>query len=584
METGGNLIFGYQQYMHNTLNSAAAGPTDPWKGLVCALRSRLHSTWLGWMLAVLGLGLTLDSSSASAAELPSLQVTLAWDPNPENDLQTYVIHYGLRPGDYFHHEAVGLVTMATIRLPLPRLTYYIAVTARDTEGLESEYSSELMVQTPAGDLPFKEILRTNQHHEDQVLVLDFGDVAWNPSAEWTTSQPPSFGTIALRDSTLIYIPNPNKWGKDNFEIVGNLGTPEPVRWVWHVDVLPANDPPLALDQVVSADVTLPVDILLMGEDLDNDPITFRIVGQPTQGTLTGTPPQVVYTPRSDAKGFDSFSYQVSDGTDSSNVAVVTLELVPGSSLPFIQDQVFEVSEDQSFTFQLALLDRPDLFTRVIKQPSFGTILGAPPILTYRPSSNYFGGDSITVEVRDPSGLTSTAVIDFDVIPVNDLPVAQPSTVETPAGTPVELTLSADDVDNDDLLFEIINQPSRGTITGEPPRLFYLPNPGESGVDSLTFRAYDGDAFSAPTVISINVKPATPPLTVRALLDPAGNVVLRWNSTPGQRFRVLSREQLTQSEWLPASDPIVATSITVRWNGAALPGTTALFYAVEVLSP
>ncbi len=586
METGGNPTLGNLSYMHQRLNSASISSADPVGGVLRTVRMRLWSTWLWlWLMpAFLGMGLALSPTIANAAESPSLRVNLAWDPNPETDLQTYVIHYGLRPGDYFHHEAVGLVTTTTIRLPLPTLTYYLAVTARDTEGLESDYSSEVVVEMPAGEPPLKVVQRSKPHREDEVLVLDFGDVAWNPSTDWTATVPPSLGTIAQRDSGLVYIPHPNTWGKDTFEIVGNLGTPDSAKWVWEVDVLPANDPPLALDQVVSTEVTIPIDILLVGEDLDEDSLTFEVVDPPTQGTLTGAPPNLVYTPRSDARDSDSFSYRVFDGTDSSNLAMVVVELIPASSLPLIRDQVIEVSEDQSFTFQLALLDRSDLFIRIVKQPDFGLISGAPPILTYRPSANYFGSDSILVEVSDPTGLTNTALIDFDIIPINDLPVAQSSTLDTPAGIPIGLPLLADDLDHDELLFEIVDGPSKGTITGVPPNLFYAPNPESSGVDSLTFRAYDGEAYSAPAIIYINIKPATPQLTVQALLDPAGNVVLRWNSAPGQRFRVLHREDLTRAEWLPASDPIIATSITVRWNGSALAGKNATFYAVELLSP
>jgi hypothetical protein len=570
--------------MHQGFKALAIGMTSPKGPSLRPTPIRIGFCFRWLLLATIGVCLVLQPASAPATEPPKLQVTLAWDPNRESDLQSYVVHYGLRPRDYFHHEPVGLVTTAVIQLPLPSVTYYLAVTARDTEGLQSDYSMEVIFEAPPGEPIFESVQRANQHPEDQVLILDFGEHAWNPSAEWTATLPPSHGTIALVDSGLAYIPQPNTWGKDRFEIVGNLGTTKPLKWVWEVDVLPANDPPIALDRAVSTEAAVPVEIQLVAEDFDGDPLAYEIVSYPTQGTLSGRPPQVVYTPRSDARGFDSFTFRATDGAAFSAMATVTVELLPVSSPLLIQDQLFEVTEDRSFTFQISLLDRPDLFIRILKQPDFGLLSGAPPILTYSPASNYFGVDYMSVEVLDPTGLKNSAIIYFDIIPVNDPPVSRSSAVGAPAGGVIELPLFADDVDPDELLFEIVEGPTKGTLWGDAWSVFYRPNPGETGTDSIMFRAFDGYDFSDPAVIDISISTTATPIKVQALLDPAGNVILRWNSTPGQRFQVLYREQWSDLEWIPAGDPIVATSITARWNGPALPGKTATFYAVELLSP
>ena len=53
-------------------------------------------------------------------------------------------------------------------------------------------------------------------------------------------------------------------------------------------------------------VTTPEDtalaITLTGSDPDLDPLTFAIVTGPTNGALTGTPPNVTYTPNANYFG------------------------------------------------------------------------------------------------------------------------------------------------------------------------------------------------------------------------------------------------------------------------------------------
>lgn len=79
------------------------------------------------------------------------EVTLQWDPNSEPDLSHYVVYWGTESGKYTDCIRVetGLKPVSKIVLSDNGKVYYFAVTAVDTAGLESDYSSE--VHTP--DLP-----------------------------------------------------------------------------------------------------------------------------------------------------------------------------------------------------------------------------------------------------------------------------------------------------------------------------------------------------------------------------------------------------------------------------------------------
>jgi hypothetical protein len=50
----------------------------------------------------------------------------------------------------------------------------------------------------------------------------------------------------------------------------------------------------------------------------------RFIKEPSHGTLTSTVVGLVYTPESGFTGFDTFTYQLNDGLDDSNVATVTI--------------------------------------------------------------------------------------------------------------------------------------------------------------------------------------------------------------------------------------------------------------------
>lgn len=78
----------------------------------------------------------------------SAQVTLAWDPNTEPDLNGYKIYYGLISAQYTDSMDVGNQTTYTVSHLGDGTTYYFAATAYDTEGDESDFSNEVVFNTP----------------------------------------------------------------------------------------------------------------------------------------------------------------------------------------------------------------------------------------------------------------------------------------------------------------------------------------------------------------------------------------------------------------------------------------------------
>lgn len=82
--------------------------------------------------------------------------------------------------------------------------------------------------------------------------------------------------------------------------------------------------PTANAQELSGLKNTPRAITLTGSDPQNTPLTFQITQPPQHGNLSGTPPNVTYTPKTDYVGPDFFTFQVSDGYYDSAPANVLL--------------------------------------------------------------------------------------------------------------------------------------------------------------------------------------------------------------------------------------------------------------------
>src|SRR5574341_291157 len=90
---------------------------------------------------------TAWGSPVSAAE-----AILSWNANTESDLAGYHVHYGTTSGSYTTVIPVGLVTSYTVTGLGPG-TFYFAVTADDTAGLRSGFSTEVSKIVPDTTAP-----------------------------------------------------------------------------------------------------------------------------------------------------------------------------------------------------------------------------------------------------------------------------------------------------------------------------------------------------------------------------------------------------------------------------------------------
>lgn len=84
-------------------------------------------------------------SLTRAAEIPAPPVSLDWSPNPESNIAGYRIHFGSVSGSYTTTFDVGNTTRASLPPMMLGSTYYVTLSAYDTEFREGPRSAELVI-------------------------------------------------------------------------------------------------------------------------------------------------------------------------------------------------------------------------------------------------------------------------------------------------------------------------------------------------------------------------------------------------------------------------------------------------------
>ena len=142
-------------------------------------------------------------------------------------------------------------------------------------------------------------------------------------------------TTATNLASCTYAPGTNAVGLHTMSVVALDSTwGGSVTQAWSVSVQIGNRPPVALNQTVFTPVGTPWPITLTGTDADTNYLTYSVVDGPTNGTLSGTAPNLTYTPASGDPGGDTFTFKANDGFDDSNVGTVTVVVVAAPIVSF----------------------------------------------------------------------------------------------------------------------------------------------------------------------------------------------------------------------------------------------------------
>ncbi|HEX8492185.1 MAG TPA: Calx-beta domain-containing protein [Pyrinomonadaceae bacterium] len=96
-----------------------------------------------------------------------------------------------------------------------------------------------------------------------------------------------------------------------------------------------NTAPVADSQAVNTNEDTARLITLAGSDADNDSLVYSVVTGPTHGALSGTEPNLTYTPAANYNGPDSFTFKANDGRIDSATVTVSITVSAVADTPSV---------------------------------------------------------------------------------------------------------------------------------------------------------------------------------------------------------------------------------------------------------
>ena len=176
-----------------------------------------------------------------------------------------------------------------------------------------------------------------------------------------------------------------------------------------------SSPPIANNQNVILLKNTAKSITITAEDPDSTTLSYMVVTQPENGTLSGTAPNLTYTPTTDFVGTDSFTFKANDGTSDSNIATVSLAVnQPRPPVANTQSVIVTKNTVKSITVTAEDPDSTTLSYMVVTQPENGTLSGTVPNLTYTPTTDFVGTDSFTFKANDGTSDSNIATVSIEV--------------------------------------------------------------------------------------------------------------------------------------------------------------------------
>ena len=269
-----------------------------------------------------------------------------------------------------------------------------------------------------------------------------------------------------------------------------------------------NQPPVAHNTKVHGVEDQVLDFTLEATDPDGDKLTYEILSGPKNGLITGNGSELNYVPNPNFNGNDSLTFKVSDGSLESNLAEVIFVMEAVNDAPIAGKDEINGTEDEFIIveFKHSDPDGDELNIQITASPENGFLWEENGMTLYLPNNHYNGKDEIRFTVTDGELSSEEGIIIINLEATNDAPVAKELTVETQQNQFTLITLAAEDIDGDNVSFDIITDPSHGTVSHVNEDTWkYTPNPQFTGTDDFLYRAKDSIVQSNLAKVTINVK-------------------------------------------------------------------------------
>jgi hypothetical protein len=460
---------------------------------------------------------TTSAVSASTNEDTAVDITLSGADVDSGDTLTYSV-VATNNGSVSISGATATYTPTANWNGTDTFTYKV-----NDGTVDSNISTVTVTVTAVNDAPVSSAVSASTDEDiAKAITLDATDVEGDAITYSIVSNPSNGSLGSVSGASVTYTQTTANWnGTDTFTYKANDGTADSNTATVTITVAAVNDAPVSSAVSASTNEDTAKAITLIATDVEGSSLTYSIVSNPSNGSLGSiSGASVTYTPTANWNGTDTFTYKANDGTADSNTATVTFTVASIQDVPTTSAVSASTNEDTAVDITLSGADGDSgdtLTYSAVANPSNGTlgnISGSNNIVTYTPTANWNGTDTFTYKVNDGTTDSNTSTVTVTVSAVNDVPVATDVTKDTvnpsndfpkwgSMNTPLDITLTATDVESSSLTYSIVTAPDSGSVTISGAVATYTPNddfvPGftnegkqnAGAEDTFTYKVNDG---------------------------------------------------------------------------------------------
>ena len=390
--------------------------------------------------------------------------------------------------------------------------------ATDDRTLRRNVATVTITVNAINDAPVANDITSQVTDENRMMQLDITLDATDVDGDALTYSivDTNNGTVTVNGSTANYTPNQDWNGEDTFTYKANDGNSDSNTATVTVTVNAVNDAPVTSEINATTDEDVPIDITLIGSDVDGDNLTYSIVSNSNNATIVIDGSVANYTPPENSYGNLSFTYKANDGELDSNVSLVNINVAFVNDPPIAKDMTVNTTEDGGNTgehiqFKLDATDSDSstISYAIVDDVSNGTLTFVnDESVLYVPNQDYNGTDTFTFQANDGNSNSNIATVTINIGSVNDAPVTQNISFTTDEDTPYtdSFTGNVSDVDGDNLTITAVTNPTNGTATCDGTNCTYTPNQDFNGTDSFTYKVNDGELDSNVSTVSVTINP------------------------------------------------------------------------------
>jgi len=359
------------------------------------------------------------------------------------------------------------------------------------------------------------------------------------------------GSLILNsDGSFTFTPSANFNGSDTFTYKASDDQLTSNEASVTITVNAVNDAPSATAQSVSLDEDSSKGFTLTGNDVDGDLLTFSVFAPPANGTLSGTAPDLIFTPNPNYNGADTFIFEVSDGF-LNDQAQVNLTVNAVNDEPAAATDTYNTDENAALNIAAPGVlgndndaDGDMLTAKLVSTVSHGALtLNADGSFAYTPDINFNGEDHFAYTANDGTADGNTVTVTIKVNIVNHAPSATNDAYETDEDATLVVTLPGalgndNDPDGDALTAIKVTNPAHGVLIFNTDGTFtYTPMADWHGTDYFTYKTTDGLLESNIAEVTLHIKsindaPVAPPQSVTTDEDLQKDITLTGSDVDG----------------------------------------------------